>query len=95
MLIIGAVLSLLVPFLIYRYILKGTERTITNGKYITTFLLSATVYMIPIIIIQLAFDRIFKINPAESSSILEGILVSFFRAALLEEGTKFFFVNQT
>ena len=89
---IGAVLSIIVPFLIYRWILKGEERTVTNKEYVKTFLLSATVYMIPIIVIQVSFDFLLPWDPNTVTTIGQSFFTSFIRASLLEEGAKLFFV---
>ncbi|MCF0135625.1 MAG: PrsW family intramembrane metalloprotease, partial [Lachnospiraceae bacterium] len=94
LMLIGALVSIVVPNMVYKGILKGVDRTLPNKKYATTFLLSATVYMIPIIIIQLSFDRILHFDSEVVDSIGRCFFISFIRASLLEEGTKFFFVRR-
>lgn len=86
--LIGAVLSIWIPCGIYKYILKGQEHA---GKkiYIKTFLLGATLYTIPIIILEVIWDVFFKASG--EPTILDCLSTAFLRAALLEEGVKFYF----
>lgn len=88
LILIGSFLSILIPFLIYNRILKGKEH-MGKAAYIKTFLLSATLYTIPIIILEILWDIFFK--DCISNHVLYSFICSFFRAALLEEGVKYFF----
>ncbi|MCQ2554334.1 MAG: PrsW family glutamic-type intramembrane protease [Clostridia bacterium] len=89
LLILGALLSILAPVLFYRYILKGRE-SVNRKLYINIFLLSATLYTLPIIALELIWDSIF-FTPGNASTVVESFAVAFTRAALLEEAVKFFF----
>lgn len=85
----GALLSILVPAFIYRYILKGNE-TDNKKLYIRSFLLAATLYTLPIIILELIWDIIF-FTPGSASTMGQHFALAFTRAALLEETVKYFF----
>lgn len=88
LILIGALLSILVPVLFYKYILKGTESN-HRKLYIKTFLLSATLYTLPIIILEVIWDVFFKGDGPVT--IASSFATMFFRAALLEEGVKYYF----
>lgn len=88
LIIIGAVLSMLIPYCIYKYTLKEQE-CINRKLYIKTFLLGATLYTIPIIILEVIWDIFFK--QVGDPTILSCLSMSFLRAALLEEAVKYYF----
>lgn len=88
LIIIGALLSILIPVFIYKKILKG-HGTVKRKTYIVLFILAATLYTLPIIILEQVWDAIFK-NVAMSAAVKK-IVVSFLRAALLEEAVKYLF----
>lgn len=88
LILLGSLLSILIPIIIYRHILKGHNPV--NGKlYIHTFLLSATLYTIPIIILELLWDAFFK--GCGATPVIRSLNVAFLRAALLEEAVKYYF----
>lgn len=89
LILLGALLSILVPVLIYKYIMKGTE-TGNRKLYIKTFLLAATLFTLPIIILEIIWDTIF-FSPGSAATIGQDFAISFTRAALLEEAVKYFF----
>lgn len=86
--VFGAFLSVLIPYLFYKKILG--EKLKENIKlYIKTFLLSATLYTLPIIIIEIVWDILFKDRITQP--ILFSIVQAFLRAALIEEAVKYTF----
>lgn len=89
LMLLGALLSILIPAAIYKHILKGQE-TVNKKLYIKTFLLAATLYTLPIIILGLTWDAIFG-KPAEVFTVTSSLVFSFLRAAMLEEAVKYFF----
>lgn len=89
LMILGAAFSLLVPVLIYRHILKGKEG-VDKKLYRKTFLLAATLYTLPIIILGITWDSVVG-APPETFSITDSLLFSFVRAAMIEEAVKYFF----
>lgn len=60
--IIGGILSLIVPLLLYRFLLKGTVRSITNKEYIMRSVIAGTVYMIPISLFLIITVWIFHLD---------------------------------
>lgn len=89
LILLGALLSILIPVLIYKYTLKGTE-TGNRILYIKTFLLAATLYTLPIIILELIWDTVF-FSPGSAATMTQDFALAFTRAALLEEAVKFYF----
>lgn len=87
-LLLGSILSVLIPYLIYRWILKG-KAPADKKLYIKTFLLGATLYTLPIIGLELAWDALFKAGGAPT--LWSSLAQAFLRAALLEEAVKMFF----
>lgn len=85
--LIGIALALAAPYIIYRYILKGRENA---GKkvYLKIFLLGATLYSLPIIILEVIWDAVFGRGEMTLSSAFSQ---AFLRAALIEEAVKYLF----
>ncbi|MCQ2554713.1 MAG: PrsW family glutamic-type intramembrane protease [Clostridia bacterium] len=91
--IIGGILSLIIPFLLYRFLLKGTVRTISNKEYILRSVIAGTFYMIPISLFLLITVWIFHLD-FDTSTLIGAFLKCFITYALLEEAIKFYFTNR-
>lgn len=88
--IIGGLLSLIVPLLLYRFLLKGTVRTISKKEYFMRSFIAGTVYMIPISLFLIITVWIFHLD-FDTSTLIGAFLKSFITYACLEEGIKFYF----
>lgn len=86
--IIGAVLSLVIPFVIYKIILRGKEK-VSVKRLIITFILGATLFTIPIIVLELIWDKVF--HGLNRETVFGGFMEAYFRAALIEECVKLLF----
>lgn len=90
--IIGIIIYFLVCLLIYVPAVKKIKnKKITARNYILCIVESIFLCTLVIMILELSWDRfIFK----EAENFLQGVIISFFRAALIEESVKFFFVRK-
>lgn len=88
LILLGSLLSVLIPVVIYKRILNG-QKPVSKKLYIKTFLLGATLYTLPIIFLELIWDSFFK--GAGATPVIRSFYVAFLRAALLEEAVKYCF----
>ena len=70
------------------------DRRLGTGVYIRSILVGMTLTTVCIMLAELLWDRVTGIRPAEVTNRAEAVLCSFLRAALLEEGIKWFFVKR-
>ena len=91
-LIIGIVISSLWIFIPYKRVKEDIK--IEKKYYIRSILTGMTLTTLAIMILEILWDAFMPVTPSSMNSMLEVVIVSFCRAALIEETIKYLFVSK-
>ena len=91
-LIIGLVISSLWILIPYKRVKEDIK--IEKKYYIRSILTGMTLTTLAIMILEILWDAFMPVTPSSMNSMLEVVIVSFCRAALIEEAIKYLFVSK-